>query len=73
MLKYFPQGVLEDNAQVDSFLSGWYSKHLKALEEPFLFLESERSSAESYRFVWLRTFHHPVILRVGIRGDGVRS
>lgn len=67
---YFPQGVLEDNAQGESFRSGWYSKHLKALEEPSLYLESKSSNAESYRFVWLRTFHHPVIVRVDIRPDG---
>jgi hypothetical protein len=31
---YFPQGVLENNPQGHSFRSNWYSKHLKALEEP---------------------------------------
>jgi hypothetical protein len=67
---YFPQGVLEDNAQGDSFRSGWYSKHLKALEEPSLLQKSKGSSAESYRFVWLRTFHHPIIVRVDVRADG---
>lgn len=67
---YFPQGVLEDNSQGDSFRSKWYSKHLKALEEPSLLQKSKGSSAESYRFVWLRTFHHPVIVRVDIQANG---
>jgi hypothetical protein len=67
---YFPQGVLEDNAQGDSFRSSWYSKHLKAFEEPSLLQKSKGSSAQSYRFVWLRTFHHPIILRVDVRADG---
>lgn len=67
---YFPQGVLEDNAQGDAFRLNWYSKQLKALEEPSLFQESKRSSAESYRFVWLRTFHHPVVVRVDLQADG---
>jgi len=67
---YFPQGVLEDNAQGDSFRSDWYSKHLKALEEPSLLQKSKDSTAESYRFVWLRTFHHPIIVRVDIQANG---
>jgi hypothetical protein len=28
------------------------------------------SKVESYRFIWLRTFHHPVIVRVDIKADG---
>lgn len=67
---YFPQGVLEDNAQGDSFRSQWYSKHLNALKEPSLFQLAKNSKTESYRFVWLRTFHHPVIVRVDINPDG---
>ena len=67
---YFPQGILEDNAQGDSFRSDWYSKHLKALEEPSLLQKSKDSTAESYRFVWLRTFHHPIIVRVDIQANG---
>jgi hypothetical protein len=66
---YFPKGVLEDNAQGDLFRSQWYSNHLKALEEPSLFQMAKGSSAESYRFVWLRTFDHPVIVRVDIETD----
>ena len=67
---YFPQGVLEDNERGDSFRSQWYSKQLKALQEPSLFQMSKDSKVESYRFVWLRTFHHPVIVRVDIKADG---
>src|ERR1017187_7041429 len=67
---YFPQGALEDNPQGDSFRSNWYSRHLKALGEPSLFQMAKNSKAESYRFVWLRTFHHPVIVRVDINADG---
>lgn len=67
---YFPQGIIDDKAQGDSFRSQWYSKHLKALEEPSLFQMAKTSKAEAYRFVWLRTFHHPVIVRVDIQPNG---
>lgn len=66
---YFPRGVLDSNAHGDSFRSEWYSKHLKALEEPSLLQIAKRSKAESYRFVWLRTFDHPVVVRVDIESS----
>jgi len=46
---------------------GWYSRHLEAMNElPLTALEKED---ESYRFLWLRTFHHPVAIHVWRTGD----
>ena len=67
---YFPKGVFSDDSQHDLFAANWYSKHLKALAEPSLLHLSKNPALESYRFIWLRTFHHPVIVRVNVRaGD----
>jgi len=45
----------------------WYSRQLKAMNElPLGALENED---ESYRFLWLRTFHHPISIRVSRTGD----
>lgn len=38
-----------------------YSKHLQALEEPIIY---DTISKCIMRFTWLRTFHHPVVIRV---------
>jgi hypothetical protein len=38
-----------------------YSRHLAAMNEPLLWCGDQR---ESYRFTWLRTFHHPIAIRV---------
>lgn len=44
------------------FLNGWYSGKLAAMNErPLPALENED---ESYRFLWLRTFHKPVAIHV---------
>lgn len=67
---YFPKGVLSSDARGDLFRANWYSKHLKALEEPSLLGLAKNPSLQSYRFVWLRTFHHPVIVRLDIMADG---
>jgi hypothetical protein len=62
--KYFPPGAH------DQSVSDWYSKQLQALEEPSLWELSKTQGSQSYRFLWLRTFHHPVAIRLDINADG---
>ncbi len=50
-------------ASIDSFL-------LKRLEEPSLFTKAQNTSAEAYRFLWLRTFHNPISVRMEVQPDG---
>lgn len=47
---------------------GWYTEHLNALSEKPL---SGKENAETFRFLWLRTFHRPVAVRLEKRGDSV--
>lgn len=62
-LSYFPRGAFSTNERGDGFLADWYSQHLRAMkEEPFYYPDD--GEAESYRFLWLRAFHHPVSVRV---------
>lgn len=63
---YFQRGSLRaGNAKSDDFVRGWYSEQLAAMGEPSL---SCGSPGEAYRFTWLRTFHHPVAVRVQVAG-----
>jgi len=68
--RYFPPGSLDDSPRGDQFLYEWYSKQLKALDEPSLWTLSKTQKEQSYRFLWLRTFHHPVSVRIDVNGDG---
>jgi hypothetical protein len=47
---------------LDTFVNEWYSKQLFRLKEPLLY--NYQGEKEIYRFTWLRTFHHPVSIRV---------
>lgn len=47
----------------DIFINDWYGKHLKAMGEPSL-IEVYEPENEVYRFLWLRTFHRPIVVRV---------
>ena len=67
---YFPPGSLSNDAHGDDFLSDWYSGQLRALKEPSLLELSKKAEAQSYRFLWLRTFHRPVAIRVDVNDDG---
>lgn len=55
----------------DRIERGWYSGHLRAAEEPSLYLESQAPHAPgsaTLRFTWLRSFHAPIIVRIETRG-----
>jgi hypothetical protein len=60
---YFPAGIWEGYEGRDGFVNEWYSKHLTAMQEPSL-LALPATQGEAYRFIWLRTFHHPIAIRL---------
>ena len=68
---YFPMKALGDDSSGDQFKAKWYSQELKLLEEPSLLKQSKNPSCESNRFLWLRSFHHPVAIRLDMRADGI--
>lgn len=50
---------------------GWgYSKFLQAMQEPTLFERPLGKDVEQYRFLWLRTFHKPIAVRIWKDGAG---
>jgi len=61
---------------VSDIEADWYSGQWRAAEEPSLYLASQAPSAAraiTYRFTWLRSFHHPVIVRVdAVEGGRMR-
>jgi len=61
---YFPSESL------DQFVCTWYSKHLRAMREPSLSC-GDREADVTYRFLWLRTFDHPVCVRIEKTGSSV--
>jgi len=67
---YFPKGVLSDYDRLDNTIARQYTDQLRGLDEPSLLEEAKNPSLESYRFVWLRTFHHPIAVRLDIMADG---
>jgi hypothetical protein len=67
---YFPLGALSHRPWNDEFRATWYTEQLKALDEPSLWSLSETQKEQSYRFLWLRSFHHPVAIRVDVQADG---
>ena len=46
-------------------------KQLMALEEPCLYDYKCSPNTEIYRFTWLRSFHHPIIIRVVKNANGI--
>lgn len=50
-------------------VDGWVATVLMTMGEPSLACETNTTI---YRFLWLRTFHHPVAVRIEQDGDGWR-
>lgn len=62
---HFPAKTEIDSPFFVGFNGGtndWYSDMLTALQEPVLY--DTASNKNSYRFLWLRTFHHPISVRI---------
>jgi hypothetical protein len=66
--QFFPKSSVDPRG--DDFKAKWYSTQLRALREPSLFALATNKKAESYRFLGLRTFHHPIAVRVKLQPDG---
>jgi hypothetical protein len=62
-LSYFPARVLSKNEWGDQSRANWYSRHLIAMKEAPLY-SSDTGGLESYRFLWLRSFHQPVAVHL---------
>ena len=64
---YFASNAIDQtDKRSDMFVRHWYSKHLAAMGEPSI---SCGQPGEVYRFTWLRTFHHPVVVRANDKGN----
>src|SRR5262245_42348787 len=64
--RYFPIGVF-GSPDTDLFHRQWYYIHLAAMEEPSLSCGALEDT-EAYRFLWLRSSHNPIAVRVFRRG-----
>jgi hypothetical protein len=62
---FFPEGWIRDRKKrpgSDQFVRDWYSRHLRTMSEPSL--SCGEPPAEVYRFLWLRTWGHPIAVRL---------
>lgn len=60
---YFPRRILGNDMSPKYSVAGWYDKHLKMMSEKSL-LDISDAETETYRFLWLRTFDHPIFVRI---------
>lgn len=61
---YYPVGAFDpSDGRADQFDREWFSAHLTAMGESPI---TCNNAATEYRFLWLRTFHHPVVIRATI-------
>lgn len=65
---YFPKHAFGDNE--DQF-ANYYGTWLSFFNEPSLLKDAlEQPGKEAYRFLWLRTFHHAIVIRMDVAKNG---
>jgi hypothetical protein len=57
-----PLGITSRHYDEDAMMRHWFSRYLASMNEPTL--SCGRVKEASYRFLWLRSFQHPVAIRV---------
>lgn len=73
-VSYFPADAFNGYRFDNSFTTELYSRNLRALEEPSLWeLSQQDKQTIAYRFLWIRTFDHPVSVRVTIVPNGTAT
>lgn len=60
---YFPAKALDSRTKIDKMLQNWYGGYLKAMMEPSISC-GVKPNGYAYRFLWLRSAHHPIAVRV---------
>jgi len=68
---FFPPLLFSDIEAMDQQIQGLYSQHLLSMGEPSLWAMSEDEDKQAYRFLWLRTFHYPISIRLEIDEEGM--
>lgn len=68
-VRYFPNLAMDHDQGLSDFDVKWYTSALQAMKEPSL-LELSKTRAHAYRFLWLRSFHNPVAVRLNVDDDG---
>src|SRR5436190_456099 len=66
---YFPLNSFSDWPSSDSFKQNWYSSALYSFKEPLL--SKNFVGHNIYRFLWLRSFHRPVVFTLHQNQDQV--
>lgn len=61
---FFPRKTFTDGWEIsDASMNEWYGKYLKVMGEESLLKVSDQNP-EIYRFLWLRTFDHPIFVKI---------
>lgn len=69
--RYFPKNTWKRFETADASMNDWYSRYLKAMDEKSL-LDVSDNNTEIYRFLWLRSFHHPIFVRIERNGKSIQ-
>ncbi|MBD3349996.1 MAG: hypothetical protein GF364_00740 [Candidatus Lokiarchaeota archaeon] len=68
--RFFPKSTFNKNEGLDTFTQKWYGKHLLVMNEKPIY-NSGSSDLTIYRLLYLRTFEHPVMIKITIEKNEI--
>ena len=63
---YFPRDAFSYDSKLSEGFGHWYTRELQHLDEPAILNESRNTV---YRFLWLRSFHPTIAVRIWLAGE----
>ncbi|MDG2207028.1 MAG: hypothetical protein P8K78_03905 [Pirellulales bacterium] len=66
-----PQSDQKRDPEFFSRMDRWYAIHLAAMKEPLLSTNEWGSNSDLFRFLYLPSFDHPIVIRIEKTGDEV--
>lgn len=67
---FFPPGLFSEQGDADKVNQSWYAKQLTALKEASIYELRKDSQTTVFRFLCIRTFQPPFVIRVEKKADG---
>lgn len=64
---YFPEKTFYQDEDRNRFINNWYTRYLIQMTEPSLLISAKEDV--TYRFLWLRSFHSTVVVRLWSEGE----
>ena len=67
---YYPALVFGETSRRHDMIADWYAATLRSMDQGPIYGTNDTNDEQTYRFLWLRSFHDPITLKLSIFASG---